>query len=259
MGFGQTGVVAVAVALGVLGGRVWAEEPSADEKAVIDLTNKERAAKGLKPLGFNAKLAEAARKHSANMAAKNTLAHELDGKGPAERVGQAGYKFGEIGENVAFGQKDAAAALDSWMHSAGHRANILNGRFTEIGVGIARDADGRPYYTQVFAAPLSAGGHPPMAGEPAAPMSTARFRLTNATDGPLAVNPSGGAKKIDLPAGATAEFTLYFLGDKPHIRLGEGNAQFTATVEDGGDYEVSPGPDGRLAIRARNEKPNPAR
>jgi uncharacterized protein YkwD len=44
--------------------------------------------------------------------------------------------------------------MDSWMHSSGHRGNILSGRFREIGVGVARDSAGRPYYVQVFGTPL---------------------------------------------------------------------------------------------------------
>jgi uncharacterized protein YkwD len=56
---------------------------------------------------------------------------------------------------VAFGQANADKVVDSWMHSRGHRANILNSTFTDMGVGYAVDRTGRPYYVQVFATPLS--------------------------------------------------------------------------------------------------------
>ena len=56
---------------------------------------------------------------------------------------------------AAFGQRSAAKVLDSWMHSPGHRTNILNSNFTEMGAGYAVDRTGRPYYVQVFARPLS--------------------------------------------------------------------------------------------------------
>jgi uncharacterized protein YkwD len=56
---------------------------------------------------------------------------------------------------VALGQSSAEKALDGWMHSRGHRTNILNPDFTEMGAGYAIDGAGRPYYVQVFARPLS--------------------------------------------------------------------------------------------------------
>jgi uncharacterized protein YkwD len=65
-----------------------------------------------------------------------------------------GYRWQTYGENIAMGQPTASAVLDSWMHSSGHRANILNSRYQEIGVGYARDSAGRPYYVQVFGTQL---------------------------------------------------------------------------------------------------------
>jgi uncharacterized protein YkwD len=56
-------------------------------------------------------------------------------------------------ENIAMGQSTAAAAMDSWMHSSGHRANILNANLTEIGTALARDSASRPYWVQVFGKP----------------------------------------------------------------------------------------------------------
>ncbi len=58
------------------------------------------------------------------------------------------------GENVAEGQLDATAAVQDWMNSAGHRANIVNGQYTHIGVAVAVSKSGRRFYTQVFARPL---------------------------------------------------------------------------------------------------------
>src|SRR5262249_23571155 len=91
---------------------LFADEPKKDEfkltkeeQEVLDLTNKERKDAGLAALKPNAKLFKAARDHSANMAAKNMIEHTLDGKGPAERLGDVGYKFTGLGENVAMGQR----------------------------------------------------------------------------------------------------------------------------------------------------------
>ena len=54
------------------------------------------------------------------------------------------------GENIAMGQPTAASVMNAWMNSPGHKANILSVNFTEIGVGVAKDASGTIYWTQQF-------------------------------------------------------------------------------------------------------------
>jgi len=132
-----------------------AGELSRDEQEVLDLTNRERQNAGLPPLKHSAKLARAARAHSENMARQGRLDHVLDGKGPTERLAEAGYTSFGWGENVAAGQRTPAEALASWLQSPGHRGNILNGNYTEIGVGIAGAPGGGLYFTQVFARPAN--------------------------------------------------------------------------------------------------------
>ena len=88
------------------------------------------------------------------MVSQNKLAHELDGKGPGERLQAVGYVGGAWGENIAAGQRTPAEALTSWMGSEGHRANILMPNYTEIGLGIIADGRGGYYYTQVFGTPF---------------------------------------------------------------------------------------------------------
>ncbi|MBM0239775.1 CAP domain-containing protein [Micromonospora sp. ATA32] len=68
-----------------------------------------------------------------------------------DRAGPGGYAWRSYGENVAWNQKTPAAVMDAWMNSPGHRANILNCGFTEIGVGIA--TSNGPYWTQDFGTP----------------------------------------------------------------------------------------------------------
>ncbi|GAA3062389.1 hypothetical protein GCM10020000_52100 [Streptomyces olivoverticillatus] len=70
---------------------------------------------------------------------------------PGERITAAGYQWSTYGENIAYGQPDPTSVMDSWMHSDGHRKNILNCSFKEIGVGI-NNAPGGPRWTQVFGA-----------------------------------------------------------------------------------------------------------
>jgi uncharacterized protein (TIGR03000 family) len=126
---------------------------SETEKAILDLTNAERKKKDLPELKPNPKLFAAARKHSENMARLEKLAHELEGKKPSDRTKAAGYAGGFIGENVAYGPTNAEEVVTGWMNSEGHRANLLNKNFTEIGIGVAKNEKGETYYTQVFGKP----------------------------------------------------------------------------------------------------------
>jgi uncharacterized protein YkwD len=126
---------------------------SEDEQGVLDATNAERKAEGLPPLKPNPKLFAAARAHSENMAKQSKLDHVLDEKSPADRVKAAGYAFRMVGENVEHNAPTPAEAVKDWMNSPGHKANILNKDFTEIGIAVARNDKGEPYWTQVFARP----------------------------------------------------------------------------------------------------------
>ena len=125
--------------------------------SIVDLTNAERRDAGMAALRASSALMQAAQIHAEQMARTGQMSHEIPGvryPTPSDRLAAVGYRWGSFGENIAMGQTSAAAVMDSWMRSSGHRANILNSRFREIGVGVARDSAGRPYYVQVFASPL---------------------------------------------------------------------------------------------------------
>jgi uncharacterized protein (TIGR03000 family) len=125
------------------------------EKAIIDATNAERKKKDLPELKPNPRLFDAARKHSELMARVDKLSHKLDDESKMEdRVKATGYRGYMLGENVSCGPTSAEEVVKGWMNSEGHRANILNGTFTEIGVGVAKNEKGMLYFTQVFGKPL---------------------------------------------------------------------------------------------------------
>ncbi|MER5207238.1 sigma-70 family RNA polymerase sigma factor [Streptomyces sp. NPDC002825] len=116
---------------------------------VISLVNEERAKAGCGPLTEHPLLTKAAQGHSDDMAARNFFDHtNPDGDGPGERITAAGYTWSSYGENIAKGQTTAAQVMESWMNSPGHRANILNCGFKEIGIGL--HTSGGPYWTQAF-------------------------------------------------------------------------------------------------------------
>ena len=128
---------------------------SGDERRAFDLINAERRRRGLGPLVLDGSLTRMARYHSTNMAGGGWLSHidrdGLDLTGRAALLGIRGWRA--IGENVAYNQgypDPTAFAVERWMISDKHRANIMNSEFTHAGIGIARGSDGRVYFTQVF-------------------------------------------------------------------------------------------------------------
>ena len=123
------------------------------EQAVIDRTNRERERAGRRPLTMDPQLTEAAHAHAANMARRDRMAHTLNGKTVADRVKATGYAYRAVGENIAWNQLTAKEVMADWMSSSGHRRNILSDEFTQIGVAVATNAKGEPYWVQVFGAP----------------------------------------------------------------------------------------------------------
>jgi uncharacterized protein YkwD len=127
---------------------------SAQAASVLKLTNAERAKAGCKPLTSNAKLTSAAQAHSADMAKNDYFAHESqNGDTPFDRIKSLGYSFRAAAENIAYGQTSAASVMDAWMNSSGHKANILNCTYTQIGIGYALRGQ-TPYWTQDFGTPM---------------------------------------------------------------------------------------------------------
>ncbi|MFJ7179910.1 CAP domain-containing protein [Streptomyces massasporeus] len=116
---------------------------------VLSLVNEERAKVGCSPVAANSALTALAQNYSEDMAARGFFDHtDPDGRTPWDRADKAGISnLG--GENIARGQADAAAVMDAWMNSPGHRANILNCDFKTLGVGVELGSGG-PWWTQNF-------------------------------------------------------------------------------------------------------------
>jgi stress response protein SCP2 len=121
---------------------------------VVDRTNAERALHGLRALTVDQRLAAAAQAHSADMVRRAFFAHESpDGRQVWDRAVAAGYAYRKVAENIAAGQHTAEEVVRGWMGSPGHRANILDGDLTQIGVGRADGGSYGVYWTQVFGTP----------------------------------------------------------------------------------------------------------
>jgi uncharacterized YkwD family protein len=118
---------------------------------VLTLVNAERSKAGLKPLTMNATLTKSAQAKSQDMHDKHYFDHTSPTYGsPFDQMTKFGYKYSYAGENIAMGQKTPKEVMDAWMNSAGHRANILNSNYTEIGIGYVADGN---YWTQQFGKP----------------------------------------------------------------------------------------------------------
>ncbi|MER5184885.1 CAP domain-containing protein [Streptomyces sp. NPDC002896] len=117
---------------------------------IVELVNDERSKAGCSPLTLNATLTKAAQAHSEDMASHQNMSHTgSDGSSPGDRITSAGYTWSTYGENVAYGYSTPEQVMAGWMSSPGHKANILNCSFKEIGVGLAQPND---YWTQDFGA-----------------------------------------------------------------------------------------------------------
>src|SRR5262245_26583683 len=125
---------------------------SEEERAILEWTNQVREKEKLPALKAHPQLFAAARSHSANMAKKKEMKHELDGKSPDQRVLDTGYDYAEVGENLAGGDGPVPEFFKLWLKSPAHRDNIVNEKYQEIGIGLARDDKGQLYCTVVFGA-----------------------------------------------------------------------------------------------------------
>lgn len=136
------------------------EEPDAPEEsggvqeaaeAVASLVNAARQDAGLSELELDADLCAAAQARAQEIA--QSFSHTRpDGSSCFTILEEFGVSYRAAGENIAMGQRTPEEVMDGWMNSSGHRANILNGTFTSIGVGYYVDGAGAAHWVQIFQA-----------------------------------------------------------------------------------------------------------
>ncbi len=134
---------------------------ASDEQAaalrVVELVNLERRKAGCQSLSVNPQLTAAAQAHSDNMHNRHFFSHvDPEGRQPWDRMLKAGYRYRIAAENIGAGFSTPEAMVRGWMNSPGHRANILNCKLEETGVGYVHDVEEGPplrwrfYWTQDF-------------------------------------------------------------------------------------------------------------
>lgn len=126
---------------------------SPQEQLAVNLLNQARQNEGIEPLKVNLQLSKLAADYALDMRNRKFFAHvDPDGKDPFERMAAVGIDFPNAGENIAL-SPDVETAHRMLLESPLHRENILNPKFTEIGIGVRPDARGGVYLVQEFIGP----------------------------------------------------------------------------------------------------------
>lgn len=226
-----------------------AQDPTGD---VLARVNQERARNGLSALARIAELDTAARRHSLDMATNNFFSHTgSDQTSAGDRANAAGYHWYTWGENIAAGYPTAQAVMDGWMNSPGHRANILNPNFRDIGIAAVTHAGSRYgiYWTQVFGARTGGTTPPPPPDPTPTPAPTPTTPATKPTPKPsprlsLLTPPRG-------PSGATVTLVGTNLGTAPGTVLYSGKATIVSWSDTSITVVLEAPRRGRRPVRAR--------
>lgn len=170
-------------------------------------TNQQRAAGGLGTLAINAALSSAAQAKANDMVSRNYWSHNTpDGQEPWVFMDGAGYKYQKAGENLAYGFTNSDDTVAGWMNSASHKANMLDGDFTEVGFGFANSENfnnngQQTVIVAMYGKPqvLAANNPAPAAPQPA-PVAPTASQPATAAPAPEAPPTAPAEEKTPTPA-----------------------------------------------------------
>lgn len=121
------------------------------ERLLFDLTNATRAKRGLSILSWSEQAQVTGRKHSEDMSVNNYFDHtNLEGQSPFDRMSADNITYTLAGENLAYGQPSSIFAHQGLLNSEGHRKNILQPDFANLGIGVSFNNEDQPYFTELF-------------------------------------------------------------------------------------------------------------
>lgn len=244
------GLATLGIAVTLLGtARPASAEPSPDKMAagqLVALVNQERAAAGVPPLGLSDVAVEVAEAWSANMASTRVLAHN-DAWFSTETKERAGAAAS--GENVAQ-NVDVADAHRRLMASPQHRANILDPRFHQLGIGVVRDGDGTWWITEDFLQLRVVGdtndtSPPTTVPVPPAPPPPSEPQPQPSPSPPLPPAPSPGG--VPQPAGRASTATPVPVPAATDVVTNHGEIAHSASSEDAGEQLQEAGDGGEVA------------
>ena len=130
------------------------ETESSQALEILNLVNQERQKAGVPALTLSEKLTSIANTKAKDMADKNYFSHTSPTYGsPFDMLKLFGVSYTAAGENIAAGQKSAQEVMNSWMNSSGHKANILNKNYTQLGVGFTQGGQYGTEWVQLFIRP----------------------------------------------------------------------------------------------------------
>ncbi len=190
---------------------------------VVDLTNEEREGVSLGDLNHNPILDQAATLKAKHMAQNEYFSHYApDGTSPWHWFKQAGYSYAHAGENLAVHFTDSSEVVEAWMNSPTHRANIVNGTYTEIGVGTAKgEYEGYPtvYVVQLFGTPATPAPTPTTSTPPEPIPAEVTINteetaeepvesVTEATPPPITLAAEAEADSVDVEVSNTEELAI---------------------------------------------------
>lgn len=167
---------------------------------LTESTNTERISHKIPALTLNETLSKAAQAKANDMIAKNYWSHTTpEGQEPWIFINQTGYKYQAAGENLAYGFTNNAAAVTGWMNSPGHRANILNGDYSEVGFGIANSPNYQNEGEQTIVVAMYAK---PVTSAQAVPVASESNPATSASESgqPIAIGASNKSGKLSVSA-----------------------------------------------------------
>lgn len=198
---------------------------------IISLTNVSRVSFGLNQLTFNSKLEKAAQAKADDMLQKGYFAHTApDGKTPWDFIANAGYNYISAGENLAVNFSEAEDVETAWMNSPGHKANILNKNFEEIGIGVSQgqyQGHNAIFVVQMFGS--EAAQNIALSDKPTALLPPKPSSLTAEAPAPKSFSPV----KIE-PAKALETLPLASVSPEPALQIGQ-----TSFSEENGSLKLS--------------------
>lgn len=240
--YGMMGLVLLSFALANVQSLIWISSDwmvsTILPSVIVDLTNEERQDDSLVTLRRNSVLDAAAQLKAQHMASNQYFAHySPDGISPWYWFGQAGYNFVHAGENLAIHFKNSDDVVEAWMDSPTHRANILDGDFTEIGVGAVEgtyQGYKTVYVVQLFGTPAATQAPIQTASfddEAESPVSNDTVVATSDNADPLIAGSEGTITEVD-------DTTVSLSTDREPVAVSSELAQADTKDEYRGDEDV---------------------